>query len=56
MSENRLSDYLDHIHQAAVDALSFVQEPKEQLGIVSTVPVTDPDEANNRWLSGNLPE
>ena len=26
MSVNRLSDYLDHIRQAAVDARSFVQE------------------------------
>jgi uncharacterized protein with HEPN domain len=25
MNENRLSDYLDHIHQAAIDARSFVQ-------------------------------
>ena len=24
MSENRLSDYLDHMHQAAVDACGFV--------------------------------
>lgn len=25
MSENRLSDYLDHIQQAAADACSFVE-------------------------------
>lgn len=25
MSENRLPDYIDHIHQAATDAFSFVE-------------------------------
>ncbi len=25
MSDNRLSDYLDHMRQAAMDALSFVE-------------------------------
>ncbi len=25
MNENRLSDYLDHLHQAATDARSFVE-------------------------------
>ena len=25
MSENRLTDYIDHIHQAATDACSFTQ-------------------------------
>lgn len=33
-----------------------ISELREQLGIVSMVPVTEPDEVNKRRLFGNLPE
>jgi hypothetical protein len=42
----------DHINLLS----QTISELREQLGIVSMVPVTEPDEVNKRRLFGNLPE
>jgi len=38
MSENRLPDYLEHIHQAAADARSFVDGMSKEASLMTSAP------------------